>query len=716
MAAPKCVHDYVELRKVEPPKPPGPPHHPQLSACEYIFVGGLPDPLNSGLQGFFEWRPQSTDDDDGGIVIKPNKTQQHNPGRWHRVYNGALSVRWFGAKGDAIHDDTGAIQAAIDTATLKLVRSGNKLPYGDGNQYSGTSPSVFFPSGTYRITSTIPVHPFLSLIGERSLIFPAEYDSKSAQYTPLDGVDIFTNVGYKSTIESLIFRRGRRAISVATNNLGAVTIRISHCDFMEQQGDAVYTDDTSPSTSLHLEECYWLLSSPSARAVNTAVDECVVRNCFVNVACDEVFRVRPPVPMQTSPSRLYLQNMFGNPLNATGCWIYNEHGVVCADNCRFGGEAGGKVLVKNYAPLGDVILNTPPTGVVIKRSAVSSALKFAVECYSVPNLLVLEDNYGYTGGVWFAEADASVRRDAGSSFYAGIERNSDPIRLVVGATDISTPHSDAMLSSLGLLATEPVRRRDYLAGLDRMLTLDGNADYGIDRSIVGGTVVDGINGFGLAETTVTALVNGASFSFQYTKAIVGWSRNTYTLVAEVEPQSGPMTVTLNAANGSREFPLGVGKHIISMPFEVNPAASTDTGIGLAVNRMANGDMFRITAMRVFKGHIEVATPNTIVYDTAPPTVGLWFVSDVVHNQAPAPGGALGWICTSAGASGPAWQATHTYATGDCVTSSGHTYECVVAGNSGTVPPSHAFGVAVDGSATWLFRPAAKFRAFGGILP
>jgi hypothetical protein len=54
-------------------------------------------------------------------------------------------VKDFGAVGDGVADDTAAIQAAINTATTA---------------------TVFFPRGTYKVTSTIIINRFCSLIGD----------------------------------------------------------------------------------------------------------------------------------------------------------------------------------------------------------------------------------------------------------------------------------------------------------------------------------------------------------------------------------------------------------------------------------------------------------------------------------------------------------------------------------------------------------------------
>ncbi len=68
--------------------------------------------------------------DDGGINIVDS--QSPRTGTWKRIYDGELSVKWYGAAGDGVTDDTTAIQAALATAQ-----------------------PVFLPDGTYLITSQI---------------------------------------------------------------------------------------------------------------------------------------------------------------------------------------------------------------------------------------------------------------------------------------------------------------------------------------------------------------------------------------------------------------------------------------------------------------------------------------------------------------------------------------------------------------------------------
>ena len=128
------VPSYSELRKLAAPVVPKIKSEP---LCDYIFVAGWPDPLSSGLQGFFSWRPESVFPDDGGVVIKPDATAPKSKGRWHRDVEGPFSVKWFGAKGNGSADDTKAIQSAVDAATVSR------------------RPGVYFPAGHYRISRAI---------------------------------------------------------------------------------------------------------------------------------------------------------------------------------------------------------------------------------------------------------------------------------------------------------------------------------------------------------------------------------------------------------------------------------------------------------------------------------------------------------------------------------------------------------------------------------
>ena len=77
-----------------------------------------------GGGGRFYWDAAATEVDNCGTIIVPDA--KPTAGRWKRLVEGPLSVKWFGAKGDGITDDSPAIQRAVNVG-----------------------PHIVFPPGTY---------------------------------------------------------------------------------------------------------------------------------------------------------------------------------------------------------------------------------------------------------------------------------------------------------------------------------------------------------------------------------------------------------------------------------------------------------------------------------------------------------------------------------------------------------------------------------------
>lgn len=107
-----------------------------LSADQVVFDGSV-------------WEKKSGDKQSNGGDFAGTIVRVSSSAYWERLFDNYISVKWFGAKGDSITDDTIAIQKALD------------LPF---------VCTIFFPPGTYKVSSQLESCLYLntnkSLIGD----------------------------------------------------------------------------------------------------------------------------------------------------------------------------------------------------------------------------------------------------------------------------------------------------------------------------------------------------------------------------------------------------------------------------------------------------------------------------------------------------------------------------------------------------------------------
>lgn len=114
--------------------------------------------------GVFVWSNTAAVDD-GGTILNPGGLGASQAG-WRRVFTDALNVRWFGATGDGVTNDTAAFQLAVDAAAAREL-------------------AVYVPSGKYRLEIRYPVSGLATGVGA-AVVVP-------------DGVSIYGD-GYRSEI------------------------------------------------------------------------------------------------------------------------------------------------------------------------------------------------------------------------------------------------------------------------------------------------------------------------------------------------------------------------------------------------------------------------------------------------------------------------------------------------------------------------------------
>ncbi|HET6255275.1 MAG TPA: hypothetical protein VFE32_14435 [Puia sp.] len=164
------------------------------SGNEFVYVQGY-SAIDDGGQGFFGWDPANSQSDNDGTVIQVGSTS----GRWVRVFTGAMSVKWFGAKGDSTTDDqpsiSHALQAALNAGTdLFLPGAIYKLAsYGSPGSSQIFSPFPASPSSPYRIRIFGEQQTIL-----RSALYPAAGSSNTFFF--------FNGAYIHCTIENIFFQ------------------------------------------------------------------------------------------------------------------------------------------------------------------------------------------------------------------------------------------------------------------------------------------------------------------------------------------------------------------------------------------------------------------------------------------------------------------------------------------------------------------------------
>ena len=99
-----------------------------FSTTEEYVVGGFYTPGDGG-GGIFVWIPAAISNPDGGITIN---NANYTLGHFKRIYSGPINVRWFGAKGDGVTDDTAAVHRARNSKDF------------------ANNGTLYFPKGTYK--------------------------------------------------------------------------------------------------------------------------------------------------------------------------------------------------------------------------------------------------------------------------------------------------------------------------------------------------------------------------------------------------------------------------------------------------------------------------------------------------------------------------------------------------------------------------------------
>lgn len=138
------VDTFAELRAI----------HGNTTGPKAVILRGH-STIGDGGGGIFVWDGASHAGDNGGTIAVPTAS---TTGRWVRVFDGPLHVRWFGAKFNGVTNDAAAIQAALQAAAASFAGGPDV-----GGGYGGV---VVAPKGTAVVGSKLKVPNGVRFVGQ----------------------------------------------------------------------------------------------------------------------------------------------------------------------------------------------------------------------------------------------------------------------------------------------------------------------------------------------------------------------------------------------------------------------------------------------------------------------------------------------------------------------------------------------------------------------
>ena len=146
------------------------------------------------------WKDGSNIDDnkvDGVLFIKKSNIF------YKRVYDGKINVKWFGAKGDGVIDDSKAIQAALN--------------YGE---------SIFFPAGTYKFNAFVVYRMQIEGNSGNTYFIPANKEQPVLSFNAKAPY-----WSYSSSISNIIFKSNNKTGIAVSFGSGSLEDKKTHDEY-----------------------------------------------------------------------------------------------------------------------------------------------------------------------------------------------------------------------------------------------------------------------------------------------------------------------------------------------------------------------------------------------------------------------------------------------------------------------------------------------------
>mgnify|MGYP001017801579 CR=1 FL=1 len=551
-----------------------------------------------GGAGVFRYDSASSGTAITGMVVAPDS----GTGRWFRVYSGAVNVRWFGAKGDGVTDDTVAIQAALTAAPA------------DGR--------VTLPPGVYRIGATLTVSKKLYIDGSGASL------SETAILAPMLALDSSAD---GSTVRGLTFV-GSETIGTFpgdTTALDRTAITVSSADDVLIDGIKVTGKSSgvklyqSAGGTVQNSRFSGFIVAPTAGANNSSATN-IEEGTGCRVLNTSVANMGSAALVRLEAQRAVIHGVRGENLYDNGVYISSgDAGSVTGctfDNLLGDGSTGIKVRGSRHTVVGNTVSNATNGGAGIM--ATGNGETPDAQGRNGSGTVIAGNTITTTGhhGIYLGPQDGYFPRD----FIVTGNCLSDTATDGGGFTAIYAQGDGHIVQGNNI---------DGFSGAFGIASEGSSGDH-FERIKVGGNTITGntvstaegirflyVDDSAVESNIVTLTGTGQGIRMRITDSVVVRNNIGGTVYWDTAGNSSTNGVCYGNSGG-------VAGNLASVLVLNNPGAT-------------NG--------------VLLIGPTKHSGGTAAPTTGTWARGDVMWNTAPAAGGAPGWVCTAAGTPGT-WKA------------------------------------------------------------
>jgi len=537
----------------------------------------------AGVAGTF-WRDASdtTSADNGGTIIVDASGR-----RWKRLFDGFVSVKWFGATGDGATDDTAAIQSALTAS--------RQVDFGRA-------------SDTYRVSNSLTPQSVSELRFNDALIVQV---TANKQIFNLDGLNNIRATGgrFQGVGTDFINVGGLRS---AFRAIAATDLYISGCRFdsfadsaltVTAASNVFFTDNVvvGPAASIAAGD-----GTCAGVVIGNGCTNVQIRGNNISGTCQGVSSGNGCVSVVVANNNIHdIPGQHGIYMGA-GCVNLSITGNTVKSTNLQGIKVQNSDSYAFYADsiviTGNAIKSTGSHGIIVSNTTASPVylLRNVAINGNTIDTTTLDDGINLTGcsGVTVVgNVINGVNRD-------GI-RFSDSTQLLIEGNTIRGARNNG------------IREQNACS----QVSIKGNQ---ILDCCVANTVAEEQGIYVLAGTNYTItenVIRDSGGNMRY--GIQNSSTNQATFV-----------VARNVVTGATDYGarfVATGTNLLLYSDNVMSGTS-----GEALNAPATDQ--RGNRSREF-------------YGTAAPTAGAWLVGDVMWSTAPAAGGMVGWVCTTAGTPG-----------------------------------------------------------------